>query len=244
MPIDRPTTKQLIIKSIQEYRNLLYNHPLLNTEDELATVIPRSYDKDSIMRLLGAEDYFRTTFFNVLENKKRFFTNDPMDILSVESRLKDKRRPDIILWHANGFNRLVGDERRNLHMSQAILKVELKVTGYYLVDKNYRMKDGSPREQFLNDLIAYSQDESISTGNCLFLFGCYYEDSRQNLMNLIEPHGSLTNWLIANREQEINDMTGEITENMRTNTLEFFAFQNPNEQWLYIDNEEERIVNF
>jgi hypothetical protein len=169
--------------------------------------------------------------------------NLPFHLSTEINSGKGSKKYDLLLWNPNAIEpkSLVTDvknargrqngNRYTEFKSQfskpgvSIAKIELKQTGNYLTRK----------ETFLEELKRYSADNDISDGECIYAFGCYYEDTPEYLTRILKEFGSLLKWAESTKHQSGPEF--KITDNFRRNCLEFYAFRG-SEPWVFIDNKD------
>jgi hypothetical protein len=172
----------------------------------------KRWDGNSSIREFGSEAYFQASLFSELEK----LAEDYQDlILGVENKNLAGKRPDIL------------GGRGESGLAEPEFVIELKVTGTDLLEPFSKSEFG-----FLMDEIKrYAKSDRLAEGKALFFFGCYYESKPEDILSLVNEYGSVVNWLINERELEIN-------KEFLTQIVEGYAFRG-SYNWLLVDNEKE-----
>ena len=167
------------------------------------------YDQKSHIRALGAEPYFQAALYSELS---KLFPDDEDFVLGVEGKKTFDKRPDIWAW--NPYDK----ERKPYFI------IELKVTGFNLLERNRIHKEG----HFLEDVRLYSKNDLLRNGQAVLFYGCYYECDPDEIKSKIRKYGSILRW--------VNKTKGKsFPKPFSKSIVEGYAFTGANE-WDFIDN--------
>ena len=219
-------------------------------------------DDNNSARISGSEPGFQArwfTEFELLRRERKDFT------ILMETNFKGGKNCDLLiaelgceevvpqnnqvvpgLLNSNGLvNTKRRDEIRSKLKSDVVsqIKIELKQTGFNLVNPEYKKQKKQSNgvivhrreEHFMEEVFRYHDDPSISNGECLYVFACFYETNPIVVDEIIRKYGSLLKWLEKERKEELQAEGVVLTDDFRSNCIECYAFRG-SKKWVLIDN--------
>ena len=241
--MDRASKIRLITNAFNNMENTFKHDPNVELQFDVLPRKDKGYDADTYTRVTqGAEYHFQQQWENELQREIENLRDPvrvdreirpPLKLNSYHPRIKAKVADLVVSDFNLEIDKAALTYRTACWSDEAAqAKFELKQTGANLFRKPERW------DHFFHEALRFSIDKSISEGECLYVFSCYFETDPTPLKKLIDDEGSLLKWIVNNRQDELDRLGANITEQFKRNCVETYAFRGVETDWITIDNSE------